>query len=205
MMKILINHCFDWESFHFIDTFLSLSYQVFGLNDKKVKMSEHIAMYFARNSLFSQKDTILNEKAFDIAIVFDDISLLQQISAKKKFLITDDHVEAIFPITIIQKPLLYGEWMEMDEEGLYIRDEYILFSDQTFQNNAIYIRTFVQLIISMFVQNKLPDKLQIYPYRSTKRSKSGVFLLEKEDQTSILAQVVRHYKKHSSILKNDLH
>src|SRR5690625_8035700 len=86
MMKILINHCFDWESFHFIDTFLSLSYQVFGLNDKKVKMSEHIAMYFARNSLFSQKDTILHEKAFDIAIVFDDISLLQQISAKKKFL-----------------------------------------------------------------------------------------------------------------------
>src|SRR5690625_5995594 len=99
-------------------------------------------MLIRRNSLFSLRtDQELEQYQTVIGVGETD----DTIDTRRFIMINHEGQQADLQKnrTFIQTPILFGEWMPMDQKGAYINDTYITFESPEFLITAIYINDFI--------------------------------------------------------------
>jgi len=147
-MNVLVHNCFHWISYHIVDQLLINGYQVDGYHQNMSEKAEFLSHFLGRNSLFTNLEK--PQKKYDLVIILNDHKILPKIDSYQTiFLSSEDEdinensTKAIF----IKLPLLFGEWMNMNSEGIYVSDKYIPFASSEFQTHAVYIKDFTKKLL----------------------------------------------------------
>lgn len=153
-MSILIYNCFHWIGYHLTNELLQKGYQVEGFHENMSEQACFLSMFFGRNENFKE----INEKKSEYDQVFyihkkNQITFLPYEDVI--YLTEDETSQKSFPKSskVIPLPLLFGEWMEMDDQGVYHLDEYISFQSDRFKNRAIYVLDFVDILLKILNEN----------------------------------------------------
>ena len=176
-MPVLVINCFHWIGFHITNQLLEIGCQVEGINNNSSEKSANLSLYIGRNSLF--KLISLKElNKYDTVINIGESKDLHEIDTKRTILISDTERtrNEIKNVTFIRTPLLFGEWMPMNREGVYYLNEHIPFDSELFLTQSIYIKDFTESLVQILKMNKLPSTLVT---QSVKNSKSVEQKLDK--------------------------
>lgn len=161
-MAILVVNCFNWVGYHIVNDFLNKGYRVEGIELKPSKKSEHLAMFFSRNSLF-KTTTIqeLNQSYSAIILNSYGISNADKTLSELTSFIKHKFKKEQSVTKVIDYSLIYGEWMPMDLEGMYYLNHYIHFKSDLFSNEAVYIKEFVNRLLSVIKESKIKQEMFI--------------------------------------------
>ncbi|WP_156288853.1 hypothetical protein [Oceanobacillus salinisoli] len=195
-MSILIVNCNHWVGFHIINTILDLDYDVDGI--KGTNQNNDLSLFFGRNSSFSFV-TEENLKPYQSCIIIGEYHHTENIKAEQKFLIgleDEDGASEREDIVTIQAPLLYGEWMPMNEKGIYKNNRFIPFDSEEFINNAIYIQVFTSALLQWMKSSTLPKYIEVNPVHSNRQLKleNFVYLRDNGPKEKKIEDVKKHYK-----------
>lgn len=197
-MSILIMNCYDWLNYHIVHEFIENGYSVDGISGPMTKEKEHLSMLIGRNSLFN---LITDKEKAEYATVICVGEADYTIDARRFIIINHkgQQAEVRHNRMYIQTPILFGEWMPMDKDGVYVNDAYIAFDSPVFLSTAIYIKDFIDYLLSCIQMNELPKKVNV---QSSKKGESEEILLDKsvyiQDNIPIdkrVDQVKKHYDK----------
>ncbi|WP_337019988.1 hypothetical protein [Oceanobacillus massiliensis] len=197
-MRILVADCNHWVGYNIVNSLLENDYEVDGIS---LPSEDDLSMFFGRNSLFS---LIAAEeyKEYELGIIAgayhhpiqQRVEKLMMINPDEKTVQSANHPNC----TVISTPLLYGEWMPMNEKGLFQKDEFISFTADYFKENAIYVRDLTEGLLQWIKGPSLPDFLQVYSSNNkrslgTKLDKT-VYLRENIPNSDIIKEIVEHYR-----------
>lgn len=148
-MSFLIVNSFHWIGYHIANYLLENGHEVDGFDTLSSSKEEHLSMYFARNDLFSLIASTELQSEYDTAIFIGntEVPFCKHIHAQKKIKLhqgSADHHDKVINVEI---PLLFGEWMHMNENGMFRANDVIPFSSETFLTEAIYIADFVPWLL----------------------------------------------------------
>ena len=194
-MAILVAGCTHWIGFHIVNELLEEGYMVDGIPDHGG--NENLSLFFGRNSSFSTVG-IETAKEYETAIIINDVQNSDSILANKIVKIGGEQ-EKNEKITYIEISLLYGEWMDMNEKGMYRGKEFIQFDSNFFKEDAIYIKDFTKALLQWVRSDKLPDQLNVVS--ANNRMKKGVklensiYLRDNGPKKEILNSVLTHFEK----------
>jgi hypothetical protein len=143
-VTILVQNCFHWIGYHYVNFFLEKGMVVKGVDRIDSDKKENLYMFIGRNSSFELMDSPNNNKV-DIAIVIGNPDAASIIDAEKIIQLDINGLKnKIKNAIIIKAPLLFGEWMEMTEEGLVTGNKVTRFDSEEFQSESVYIGDFVK-------------------------------------------------------------
>ena len=191
-MTYLVNNCNHWISYHIIDELLNIGFEVEGL--KNGEKNDHLLMYFGRNSNFSLAEDYKN-KYYHTVITLNH--LLFGVKSKYAHVVNpkgrSNEKEDVFHI---QAPLLFGEWMPMNEEGMYINEKFIPFDSEHFLTKSIYIKDFTKAFIQWMQSESKARNLEIISNNNKNervKLESSIYLRNNRPVKEQLAQVIKHY------------
>src|SRR5699024_12016099 len=144
-MIFLVENCFHWLGFHIINRLLDNGYQVDGMDDLDTDKKEHLSMFVGRNELFRHITSRERNTDYDISIQVDECKLV---------------LEKEHPITI-KLPLIFGEWMPMNQKGLYVQNEFMRFDSKQFLTNAVYVKDVLESLQQLIDSSDLPRVLEV--------------------------------------------
>jgi len=203
-MSILVTNCFHWMNYHLVNELIENGYTVAGMGGQMTKEKEHLSMLIGRNSLFSLiTDQELEQYQTVIGVGETD----DTIDTRRFIMINHEGQQADLQKnrTFIQTPILFGEWMPMDQKGAYINDTYITFESPEFLATAIYIKDFIHYLLTCIKEKHLPEKITI---QSSRNVESGEVLLDKsvyiQDNIPIektVNKVRNHYEQFKAYYK----
>lgn len=123
-MTILVAPCFHWIGFHLVEELLNEGEEVVGMQKINTEKEENLALFLGRNSSFIHTDEIDNFEGvpFSSILTTDKYALtetLTTLEAKNYFYLTrgSETGSVKKDWTVINRPLLFGEWMDREEEG----------------------------------------------------------------------------------------
>ncbi|MGM8364392.1 hypothetical protein ACLIBG_02805 [Virgibacillus sp. W0181] len=197
-MHILVENCFHWIGFHLIDQLLEEGYRVDGINAHNSNETDHFLLFLGRNSNFTLLKDVPPDKTYDA--VFTIGSPYDKVSYKRRFEICRDHttVNESESKVIIEQPLLFGEWMPMNEKGFYYKNEFVPFISDCFLQEAIYIRKFVRSLIQLMHTDRLPNRLTIKSAQSPESSsilENNIYLYD-NIRIDDKHQLLEHYERY---------
>ncbi|WP_077600921.1 NAD(P)-dependent oxidoreductase [Oceanobacillus sojae] len=161
-MRILVIPHNHWVGYHVVTKLLDEGCQVEGIRD--ARNDTGLEDFFGRNSHFREIDQAVNH--YELAIVIDD-SATKNIkeNAEKIFHIQTDTSLKIVPdnmnTSVISVPYLIGEGMEINETGLVMDGRLIPYTDKDWENNAIYITDFLNVLIQWIKMTHLPKLIEV--------------------------------------------
>lgn len=208
-MSILVVNCDGWVGFHLVNTLLEHDYIVDGttmLDDTgEIQPIKDLTMFFGRNSDFSIVSR--TDKKYSIGIIVGDFDGDISQNVEKLIIINPDKKQhkSIKPTnwTTINTSLLFGEWMPMDEKGLYYKEEYIPFTSEKFQKESIYIDDFTKAMMQWLEMPDLPQELNIYSSNDEEKQASKIeknmYISENILNKDNLKNVIEHYLKFKEI------
>jgi len=194
-MSLLIMNYNHWIGYHLVTTLLDEDCPVDGMVDKE---KCDLSMFFGRNSLFSfvEKDQL---KLYDTCFVIGENQYKDTTLAKRTFIINPKApVESNDGEVIeIQSPLLFGEWMPMDENGIYRDKEYISFQSERFKTEAIYIKHFIDGLLQLMKITDLPKTVTLYSknHRTREERFGNIIYIRANDNLDKVKDLITHYKK----------
>ncbi|QKY68599.1 hypothetical protein [Lentibacillus sp. CBA3610] len=185
-MVFLIENCFHWLGFHIVNHLLENGYHIDGVDDINTGKKEHLSMFVGRNELFrhvsSQRD-----KEYDATIGVYDRELI---------------VKTNRPVTI-KLPLVFGEWMPMNQEGMYSQHEFIRFDTQQFASEGVYIDSFLKSLLQWLHSSDLPSTLEVKSSHDRQRTKikleNTVYIRNNRPINQSLNTVKHHYEMYKNI------
>lgn len=196
-MEILIMNYNDWIGFHLVEAFLNEGYTVHGVKGKD--SNENLEDFLARNSNFHVQRK-LEKKTYSFIICPGDSEQLAKRDAEQLILINSPNIKQDDGILLINIPLLYGEWMPMDEEGFYVNGHKIEFGSEIFKKEAIYIGDFITLFLQWLRKTTNLEEIRM---KLGKNKDNQAVKLEKtffvDENVPIgdeLEKVITHYKKY---------
>ncbi|GAB3789887.1 hypothetical protein [Virgibacillus kimchii] len=190
-MTYLVNNCNHWISYHMIDALLNNGQKVEGL--KNGEKNDHLLLYFGRNSNFSIAEDYKTKK-YQRVISLN--SPLSGIKAEHVLVINPDDHEKADGISYIKVPLLFGEWMPMNKQGMYVDETFISFDSESFLANAMYIKDFTKAMIEWIdSENKSLKQGEIAKKAENQRLRleSFIHLRDNDAVKKQIAQVIEHY------------
>lgn len=198
-MSILVKGCFNWIGFHIVDHLLKEGYEVKGIQTTSSKQSTHLSYFFDRHTGFSliddkesqhvQTALLVNESGSDVINASRTIVVSEQPDLENM----KDHQ------IVIKQPLLFGEWMPIQDNGCYYLNEYIPFDSVKFREQAIWIHDFTKKIVTLLAKKALPQIINVE--RNQNGAFSGLTLdntFHIQDNTPIdskVEDVLDHYKR----------
>ncbi|WP_067730681.1 hypothetical protein [Oceanobacillus damuensis] len=210
MTTVLVVNCNHWIGYHIVNTLLENDKKVDGIANlgrsnkpKKgeVLIEEDLSLYYGRNSSFSMIDSD-EEKYYEIGIIAggDHLNLNQKV--KKLYVINPEDEEIRSSndnnFTIIKVPLLFGEWMPMNEKGMFRKEEFIPFRSDYFKKNAVYVRDFAEGILQWLEVPGLPLILHVYSRHYNRgvdaELEKVIYLRENVPIIKRINSVVDHYR-----------
>lgn len=196
-MEILIMNYNDWIGFHLVEAFLNEGYTVHGVKGKD--SNENLEDFLARNSNFHVQRK-LEKKSYPLVICPGANEELVKQDAEQLILINSTHIKQDNEVLLINIPLLYGEWMPMDEEGFYVDGKKIEFTSEIFKNEAIYVGDFIKLFLQWIRKTTDLEEIRM---KLGKNKDNQAIKLEKtffvDENVPIgdeLEKVIRHYKRY---------
>lgn len=197
-MTICVTNCMDWIGFHLINRLTESDYQVEGISDLSTKKEEEMSFMLGRNSQFSlyQHESELKDKEYTHIILLnskkpDSVKAIKTYNLGKNL----DNPDVINIVV----PLLFGEWMPMDEKGIYSDKTYIQFDSDRFQDEAIYIDDFVDCFMQWLPVKDLPRRISLSRNRNLENKKDSLenqlYIRENRPIDRQVVQVIEHYKK----------
>ncbi|GGP14413.1 NAD(P)-dependent oxidoreductase [Oceanobacillus neutriphilus] len=161
-MRILVTPHNHWVGYHVVTRLLDKGCQIEGIRDPRIDTG--LEDFFGRNSNFQEIDQAASH--YDLAIVIDDSETKNiKESAEKIFHIQTDTSLKIVPdnmnTSVISVPYLIGEGMEINETGLVMDGRLIPYTDKDWENNAIYITDFLNVLIQWIKMTHLPKLIEV--------------------------------------------
>jgi hypothetical protein len=197
-MTYLVNDCNHWISYHLIEELLNAGNKVEGL--KNGKKNDHLLMYFGRNSHFSLTEDYKTKRYHAV------ISLqkpLANVKAGKTHIINPlDDESKLDGAAYIQVPLLFGEWMPMTNNGMYVNEKFIPFDSEYFLTKSIYIKDFTKVFVQWMQEENKNQELEIVSKNDESERVKLENLLYLRDNGPIekqLNQVIEHYTMYRKI------
>lgn len=199
VMRLLIVNCNSWVGYHIVDALLMEGFLVDGVIDQHEPGD--LEMFFGRNSLYEEV-TLQTKKEYDIGIIIDDFITELPKGVKHWITISTIHDERIesatrTTMTSIYPSLLVGEWMKMNDKGIYRNDEFIRFESRYFKEQAIYIIDFVNALLHWIQMDTLPSYFQVFPKQeniSNKKVEKKIFLRKNRSIDTIIQLLKKHYE-----------
>lgn len=199
-MTICVKNCLNWIGFHIVNRLLEDGCQVDGIVGLNADREEDLSMMLGRNSLFS----LYNENQIK-QIEYTDMIILDEINQRSipSIQLYDIRKNMEGPtISNIKLPLLFGEWMPMDDNGVYVNDQYIEFDSDKFREEAIYIDDFMGCLIQWM---KVPEPPQFIFLTKDKDLRTDVKPFEQQmyiRESSTIGDQIINLKKHYHKIKN---
>ncbi|WP_162985638.1 hypothetical protein [Virgibacillus halodenitrificans] len=205
MMTQLVAFCNDWIGFHIVNDLLEHGYKVNGIED--TTKDDMLTMFFGRNSSFQ----IVNsetQKSYEHAILTNSNRKPNEMNAEHILVINPDENRSRSPNEIfIFAPLLYGEWMPMNKQGILHGKEIIPFDSTRFEQDAIYIKEFTKLLIQWMKGNKTSSALYVKTKETKKREKekleNSIYIRDNIPKEKRIEQVIKHYEQYGAMYNMD--
>lgn len=204
-MSYFITNCFNWIGFHIVNDLLERGFEVAGQDTFSTATAEQLAMMVGRNDLFSLvTDEKTTKKHYQTMIVNGASEPPLHIHAEKSFkLCRGEEENPESNMVTIKLPLLFGEWMPMNEHGVYDQQTFIPFDSETFYNEAVHIEDFLPSFMQCLQASRLPSRLEI---RSQKQEsfdvvngKQMVFPLHVGQIHRQVKSLTNHYRRFKSL------
>lgn len=197
-MTICVANCLHWIGFHIVNRLLEDGYQVDGIADNNSEREEELSLMLGRNSSFTlyNNENQLKDKSYtDMILVGNKQRTMMQ--SKKIFTIGKNIKQKTGSINI-ELPLLFGEWMPMDEHGVYLDDHYVKFDSRRFKDKAIYIDDFIDCFMQWIKVPNLPTSLSLTRDKNGEKENSSdiqMYLSQSQSIDEQISKVTRHYQK----------
>ncbi|MBM7571522.1 hypothetical protein [Aquibacillus albus] len=200
---------FHWIGYQIITRLLDDSYEVIGIDKMESEKKENLSMYIGRNSLFthvsSSEEMNQLQKLQQINILFEiDSSQLfnDRYSLNTETVINLDkgRVKASSNTVDVDLPLLYGEWMPRNDNGVYHNGQFVAFDSEQFKNEAVYIQDFITCLIET-ISNYKQDRVAIKafdPSFDSKDAQKTICIRETKDKDERIKELNDHYKMYKN-------
>ncbi|TFJ93598.1 hypothetical protein [Lentibacillus salicampi] len=180
-MVVFVENCFHWIGFHIMNDLLDNGFQVDGMDSLDTDKKEHLSMFVGRNQLFRHVSASERNNAYDISLKIEDDALILE----KENLVT------------IHLPLVFGEWMPMNQEGVYDQDDFIPFDSERFLTEAVYVGDVLKSLQQWFATSDLPPILEVRSFheRQTGQRKleNAVYIRNNRPIQEEINRVKKHY------------
>ena len=199
-MSFLVTSCFDWVGFHMVNQLLEKGHEVDGVDEETTDFKEHLSMFLGRNSAFRLK-TRDELTSYDTAIVIGEDPCTDVLKARKMMNISCNKIQAKrkASMTTIHVPVLFGEWMPMNERGMYMGNQFISFDSAHFLSEAVYIKDFINGLFQWMQADDLPSSLEVKSKSSESRAvklENTVYIRDNERTPDKLKKVLNHYRSY---------
>ncbi len=196
-MTIVVINCFDWIEFHFVEKLLEQGVKVIGVHEKQTDRTLFLEMFFARNSSFDCTKKIPKEA--ERVIVIGDTHMIPRskhvMQCMHRETSIEQHIKGRLYVYI---PLLFGEWMPMDKTGMYLGQRHIPYHSEEFQDEAVYVKDFVNDCLSEFNQTIEHRKENTpYPWEGLILEK-GEQIRDNRTKRINIEKMQKHYLKYAS-------
>ncbi|ASK60809.1 hypothetical protein CFK37_00600 [Virgibacillus phasianinus] len=202
-MIVCVTNCLHWIGFHLVNRFIENDVRVDGLSELTTDREEQLSFMLGRNSSFSlyhDEDELKGNTYTDTVLI--DAVMPGGIQSVKTYRVGAEKTES--DCINISLPFVFGEWMPMDEQGMYVNQEYIRFDDTKFQTQAIYVGDFVDCLMQWMKIPVLPKQISLTRDKNVKTGKETLekqlYIRENRPIDEKVSEVINHYKK----LKNYL-
>lgn len=192
-MKVAVVNCFHWIGYHLVETMLEDGIEVIGIHESETNRSNFLSMCIGRNSLFTRADCIPEDVDYTVAIGTTSIiptcsytiQLMKEHTEKK-----DISLHAVR----VELPLLYGEWMSMDEKGIYVQNKYFPFTSNTFLNKGVYVQDYMKVFLARIHERITlqPDKKSFLKEELTLENNSC--FRDNSTKPKVIEQLQKHYR-----------
>ncbi|MFA1818958.1 hypothetical protein ACDX78_01940 [Virgibacillus oceani] len=197
-MTHLVNDCNHWISYHLIEEFLNAGYKVEGLENKE--KDDYLLMFFGRNSNFSITDDYKKKHYHAVISLHQPVD---NVKTEKTYIVNPiDNQHKIDGIAYIQVPLLFGEWMPMNKQGMYVNKKFISFDSEYFLTKSIYIKDFTKVFVQWMQKGNNNQEMEIISKNDKSERVKLENLLYLRDNGPIeeqLNQVIEHYATYRKI------
>jgi len=194
-VNVLVKNCFHWVGFHVVNRFIMNGYHVDGIHYPNSFQKDYLSLFLGRNSNFSLVDQ--GTGIYDLAITINTAETAS--SRNKENGYEELTIEQGSQLTTIFTPLLFGEWMQMNEEGIYISDEHVLFRSNLFLDQAVYIKDFTQDLYQLVKTTNLPSTIDMSTKTNLKKEDkkldNTIFIRDNIPIRSKLEHLLAHYEK----------
>lgn len=198
-MAILVADCNSWIGYHVVNELLENDYKVHGINSERG--NDTLSMFFGRHSLF----TFVNageRKVYDAAIIIGDGTEIGEIETSRFVILSNSNrkLPEYKNKIIIKTPLLFGEWMPMNEKGFNRNNELIAFDSDLFHAEAVYIKDFTKGLIQWLQTPSLPRVLEVKSAKEKEKKnlklENSVYIRDNVPISEKLKLVQDHYHQY---------
>ncbi|GGA73926.1 hypothetical protein [Ornithinibacillus halotolerans] len=200
-MTILVQNCFHWIGYHYVNFLLEKGIVVKGIDKINSDKKDNLAMFFGRNSSFQWFEDSYDEKVSTALIIGNRISSIP-INADRIIQIVLKQTKKIPDAVTINAPLLFGEWMEMTNEGVTDGNRIIPFQSDEFLQDAIYIEDFILSTYPLFESNKRSGDYQVISNKmyldDAVKLENSIYIRDNIPMKHNVKKVIEHYKRYQN-------
>lgn len=197
-LSILVVNYNHWLGYHIVNALLENDYQVDGIQLKQGV--EDLSMFFGRNSNFSII-TPQEFKRYDFGIIVGDYNHDIQQNCERLFVINpeQERIRNLGNNVIhIKTDLLFGEWIPMEEKGVFFQGKLIPFTSDFFKEHAIYVEDFTKGLMQWMNITELPSTLHVHSKKTKMQAdlklEKNIYLRENVYIDENVKTVVDHYQ-----------
>ncbi|ALX48647.1 hypothetical protein [Lentibacillus amyloliquefaciens] len=188
-MVFYVENCFHWVGFHIVNHLLEEGYSVDGTDDINTDTKEVLSMFVGRNELFRQLEPGQREREYEAAICISDDALMLEMDRS----------------VTINLPLVFGEWMPMNHNGFFSREEFIRFDSHQFKREAIYIGEFLNSLRQWIQTSELPSIMDVRSYNDARNKnidyENSVYIRTAHPLDKYVEAVKMHYEKYKKFYR----
>lgn len=185
MMLFLVENCFHWIGFHIINYLLEDGYQVHGVDEISTDKKEHLSMYVGRNESFQHFSALERDTDYDTSMKIDN----------NEIIITHQQNKSLR----VKLPLLFGEWMPMESNGIYYKNELISFDSDVFIREGVFIEDFIKSLMQWVNSSQLPSFIDVKSIKNRRdenvRLENFIYIRNNRPTEENVKIVINHYKK----------
>src|SRR5699024_8017384 len=96
----------------------------------------------------------------------------------------------------VRMPLIFGEWMPMNEQGMYVQGEFLPFESDYFLQHAVYVKSFVKSLWQWIQTSRLPSSIHVQKQgQEIEELENSVYIRDNKPAGELLQTVLEHYRK----------
>lgn len=203
-MNILVQNCFHWIGYHYVNFLLEEGMVVKGVDKINTNKKENLYMFVGRNSSFELIDSSNQNEEIDAILIIGDIDYTEKIYCNRIIHILVGNSSKSLPNSIvINPPLLFGEWMEMNEKGFYVTDRFISFDSEEFRNEAVHILDFIQATYRLFNATVVSQRVDVFSKKiflnDAVKLENSICIRDNIPIEENMRKVIEHYRRHQQL------
>lgn len=191
-MSILVDNCNHWIGFHIASDLLENSYMVDGVGEE----NHDLSMFLGRNSSFHFVNPDV-KKQYETAIIIGAESDTIGFQSEQTLIINPTSTNRDENRVAINAPLLFGEWMPMNEQGFYRNNTFITFDSDYFRTEAIYIKDFIKGLLQWLKMEEFPSSLKVRSEKNKENKdvklENAIYIRDNRPMEEKVKNVLNHY------------